>query len=123
MQVNMLTPMQIQKGGPVLFVDYINKKVLDANGTDHTLSAKGLFDELDKFGQDADDVPNVDKIYGQAIDLQQKVFEENEELIDGAQRIRHKDFHPWSGGETTGEQEIVDPGEDDQLHQEVGVQP
>ena len=112
MQVNMLTPMQIENGGPIYFVDYINKKVLDIDGADHTLSVKGLFDELDKFGQTTDAPLSVNEVFNEAIDLQQKVFEDNEELIDGAQRVRHKDFRPWSGGETTGEQESVDDGQD-----------
>lgn len=112
MQFTMLTPIQIDGSGPIYFLDYQRRKVLDSDGVDHSSRLKGIFGDLEKIDQDPE-VPAVDDIFQTAMNLQKRVFEENEETINGAQRVRYQDFRPRSGGEKAGKPESVDAGEDD----------
>lgn len=75
---------------------------------------KSIFDSYNKIK--SPNLLNVSSIYKEALSLQQKIYEENEELIDGAKRTESGCIRAWSGGPKERNKKELGSTEDGEVH-------
>lgn len=123
-----LTPVRVEwnenskldKQSSILFLDLSAIRAYDADGNEvEGQVVNQVFQSIrgsTKFEQ-----PKVASVvYDAAMSLQQKIYEENEELIDGTKRSESGRIRAWSGEPGSGDPTQLGQQEDSEIHSEAG---
>lgn len=126
-QYKVLTPLYLEwtkqdetKESSLVFLDLSSNKAYNGDGREVIGQAVDqVFDKI-KGSQKPNPSSIASDLYRTVMSLQEKIYEESEELIDGTKRSEGGRIRAWSGGPTSGDPKELGQPEDGEVYSEAG---